>query len=64
MSNRTISSSEIYREFFDAMKVLTPAEKAVVTYAIQSSLGGFPRDLKWEKCLEKALEDESNEPEH
>jgi len=48
MSNGFITTREAAQHLYDQIKELSPQAQAWCVYGIQTSLGGFPRDLAME----------------
>ena len=59
MANQLIPFSEFAAGFIEEFNKLSPAEMAAAAYDIQTSWGGFPRDLDQEKKISEALKAES-----
>lgn len=57
MSNRSLTLDEASKIWKDILDKQSPAIQAYFVYAMQTGIGGFPRDLEEERKISKALLD-------
>lgn len=58
MANQLVTFAEVAADIKAELDTLSPAELAAAVYGMQTSMGGFPRDLAQEKLICNALKAE------